>query len=314
MKRVLVTGATGFIGWQTLSPLLGRGFEVHALYRTTPPNDSPPAVTWHEGDLFDRRAVSALLAQLRPSSLLHMAWEATPGHYWTSPANLSWVAASLSLVQAFAETGGQRLVVAGSSAEYDWQGDQLLEELQGPIKPQSLYGKSKNALRELIAAWAPAQGISWAWGRVFNVFGPGEKPNRLIPRVIRSLTDGELLPFDEGAILRDFLHVADAGEAFAALLDSAVTGPVNIAAGEATSIRELVSSVACSLGKEKLVSFGALNSTAQEPKRVIAHIGRLRDEVGWRPPAPLQQRLRETCVWWQDQLRQKAAPKTANPV
>ena len=109
---------------------------------------------------------------------------------------------------------------------------------------------------------------------------------------------GKPLPFDDGLLLRDFLHVADAGDAFAALLASEVQGPVNIASGQPTSIRDLVSMIANHLDALELVSFGAIPVQAAQPARVVASVARLRDEVGWQPPADLAQRVQETCDWW----------------
>ncbi|MEW5725702.1 MAG: NAD-dependent epimerase/dehydratase family protein, partial [Thermodesulfobacteriota bacterium] len=113
MKKVLVTGAGGFIGRPAAKSLLERGFDVHGVDLTAPPhwNDE---VVWHQADLLDSHRLRAVLESVRPSHLLHLAWCTTPGEYWTSEANLTWVGASLSLIQAFIEFGGQRVVVAGT--------------------------------------------------------------------------------------------------------------------------------------------------------------------------------------------------------
>ena len=121
MKKVLLTGASGFVGRHCLPALVARGYEVHAVSSSaTAPADTPPGVRWHQADLLDGAQVSALLAQVRPRHLLHSAWYAVPGKYWTAPENFRWVRASLHLLQTFAAHGGRRVVVVGSSAEYDW--------------------------------------------------------------------------------------------------------------------------------------------------------------------------------------------------
>jgi len=298
MSNVLVTGAGGFLGRQVVPALVRRGFTVHALDRREPPGGALPGVTWHSVDLLDRCAVVAVLESLRVAGLIHLAWETTHGVYWQSPANLDWTAASLHLLRDFAQMGGTRAVIAGSSAEYKWGGDAPLDELITPLLPNSLYGRSKNALRDVIAAWAPGAGISWAWGRLFNIFGPNENPARLIPKVIRTLLQGNLLPFDEGLLVRDFLHVGDAGDAFAQLFQSRVQGPVNVASGEPLSIRELVTDISNYLAASGRVAFGTQSGQRDQPGRVVAAVRTLRDEVGWRPPVSLAQRLHETCDWW----------------
>src|SRR5258706_1738280 len=117
MKRVLVTGARGFIGRRTLPLLSTHGFEVHAVTsREIVPGD--PKVTWHRADLLDGRQIDSLIATIAPTHLLHLAWIATPGSYQTSAENLRWLEAGIHLTRSFSITGGKRLVAAGSCAEY----------------------------------------------------------------------------------------------------------------------------------------------------------------------------------------------------
>src|SRR6266404_794181 len=298
MKRVLVTGADGFLGRNVLVALLRRDFEVHAVCHRQQHPALAQDVRCHRADVLVRSGVREVLESIRPYALLHLAWDTRHSTYWKSVANLEWTVASLHLLQEFAAAGGQRVVIAGTSAEYRWDGHLPLDESHSLLQPDSLYGTCKNALREIVQSWAPIAGVSWAWGRIFNIFGPDEKSERLVPKIIRTLMAGKPLPFDEGLRLRDFLHVADAGDAFAALLASEVQGPVNIASGQPTSIRDLVSMIANRLDALELVSFGAVPVQAAQPARVVASVARLRDEVGWQPPVDLAQRVQETCDWW----------------
>src|SRR4030095_8673191 len=106
MKRVLVTGGTGFIGRHTLAELLARDFEVHVAARSKPSAEFPSDVRFHECDLLEPSAASKLTMRLAPTHLLHLGWNAKPGLFWTSLENLRWVAASLALYVAFAEGRG----------------------------------------------------------------------------------------------------------------------------------------------------------------------------------------------------------------
>ena len=219
MSRVLITGASGFIGRGTLAPLLQRGLEVHAVTSRSSPPDAQPGIRWHTADLLDSHAAEAMVEQVRPTHLLHLAWYAEPGAYWSSPENLRWVEASLRLLRAFAQRGGARAVFAGTCAEYEWSNQVTCDELSTPCRPATLYGTSKHALQLIGARYAKQVGLSFAWGRVFFVFGPAEHPARVGGSVARSLVLGEPTLLSHGQQVRDFLYSGDLAEAFVALLD-----------------------------------------------------------------------------------------------
>lgn len=308
MTRVLVTGASGFIGAQTLAPLLRRGYEVHAVRSRTAGGASPAwaagdlsGVIWHQADLLDSAVAPALVASVAPSHLLHLAWYAEPGRFWTSEENLRWVQASLGLLRAFAAHGGRRVTIAGTCAEYAWGTRTTCEEFRTPLAPRTLYGASKHRLRLIAEAHARQVGISIAWGRVFFAFGPGESPRRLGGSVASALVDGRPAPCSHGEQLRDFLSSIDVGDAFASLLHSAVEGPVNLASGEPVRIRDLVYALGEAAGRPELIELGALPTAAGEPEALLADVRRLREEVGWTPTGSLQARARETINWWRAQ-------------
>jgi len=305
MSSVVVTGAGGFLGRPLLAALMRRGCQVHALGRGAVPQGISKQVIWHPVDLLDRGATRNVLGGIRAEGLVHLAWETAHGGYWHSSANLDWVASSLQMLRDFREYGGRRVVIAGSSAEYDWTGTLALDEERTPLRPASPYGHSKNALREILGAWAPQAGLSWTWGRLFNIYGPYEKPERLVPRVIRTLQGGRKLAFDDGAKIRDFLHVDDAADAFAALYTSHFGGAVNIGSGEPLAIKSFIKEIAECIGRPDLVEFGALPASANEPVSLVASVGRLREEIGWSPQSR-QERLRETCEWWQSMAQRTA--------
>src|SRR5438093_4004920 len=160
----------------------------------------------HKADLFDAAAVAEAIKCVRPSHLLHLAWTTEPGSYWTTPDNVRWLEASLALLRAFAAHGGERVVMAGTCAEYDWA-EGICRENATPLRPVSLYGVCKNALREVSEALAARLGLRAAWGRVFFLYGPHEHPRRLVAAVITSLLRGEPALCSEGMQRRDFLHV-----------------------------------------------------------------------------------------------------------
>lgn len=297
MKSVLLTGASGFIGRQSIAPLLTRNFKVHCVTSREPSGAPAGGVEWHLADLLDAQATNAVISRLQPTHLLHFAWVTQPGSYWTSAANLTWVQASLSLIQSFQKFGGQRMVIAGTCAEYDGRYGYCTEGVT-PAEPATLYGVAKNTLRLLLDAYARQVSLSTAWGRLFFTYGPFEASPRLVPSVITSLLKGEVARCTHGRQIRDWLHVADVADAFVTLLDSDLTGSVNIASGEPVAIRDVILRIAKQFGQPDRVQFGALPARDDDPPMLVGNSRRLAQDLKWKANYALDEGLANTIQWW----------------
>jgi len=301
MSRVILTGGGGFIGVHAVPELIKRGYEVHvADINTKGVAWLPREVQLHECDLFDVKAQAELMRTVRPTHLLHLAWYAVHGKFWTSPENIRWVQTSLELLRNFLGQGGTRAVLAGTCAEYDWNSGICIED-STPLKPATLYGICKNALQQMFMGFCRQNGMSGAWGRVFLLYGPYENPARLVPSVIRSLLKGEEAKCTHGRQIRDIMHVEDVASALAALLDSEVEDPVNIASGRPVMIKEVIETIAGQMGKNDLLSLGAIPFPEHEPLLLVADTNRLQKEVGWKPRYSLESGLEQTISWWRTQ-------------
>ena len=277
MTRVLLTGATGFVGRHVLQSLVDRGYDVQAVGRHKP----SASVAFIETDLLDRDARRIAVERANASHLLHLAWIADPGVYWRSPLNLDWAAASLDLVKHFHERGGARAVIAGSCAEYQWGAARFQEHVTS-CRPATLYGSAKDATRRLAMAYARDSGLSAAWGRLFFLYGPGEKAGRLISDAITALREDRDLSTSQGFQRRDFLHVADVAGALVALLASKVEGPVNIGSGQAVAVRSVLEALADRLGHRERLLYGVRPLGPGDPPVIEADPTRLFSEVGYR--------------------------------
>jgi nucleoside-diphosphate-sugar epimerase len=315
-RRVLVTGAGGFIGSASIDPLLAAGFEVHAVLspegraRNREPAADCSRLQVRRANLLDLGAIDALVDAVRPSHLLHFAWIATPGVYWQSEDNFRWLAASQTLLRSFQVRGGVRAVMAGSCAEYDWSRVGVCNEATSPLAQGAVtpYAACKIALQRRLDEFAAAHGLSSAWGRIFFQYGPGEPRQRLVASVIIALLTGREALCTDGRQVRSFLHVADVGAAFAALLDSQAQGAVNIGSAEPLSIAELLEELARQMGRPDLLKLGALEPAPGEPPLLLPDVGRLRDEVHFRPNWTLGAGLADTVRWWQDALAATVRP------
>jgi nucleoside-diphosphate-sugar epimerase len=305
MSRVMLTGATGLIGRYTLDALLAQGHEVHAVARA--PGAKGGGAIWHEADLLEG---SAVVEEIAPEILVHLAWYAEHGKFWTSPENVRWVEASLALLRAFAAAGGRRAVIAGTCAEYEWSREVYNED--APLHPATLYGAAKHGLHVVSGAFAEQAGISLAWGRVFFLYGPFEAPGRFVPSIVLPLLRGEPAPMTEGSQRRDLMHTADVAAAFAALADSGVTGAVNIASGSDVTLREVAELIAQELDRGQLLQVGATPMRPGDPPALIADVGRLRDEVGWSPALGLRDGLADAIAWWRGRVFADPRPGSAS--
>lgn len=283
--RVLVTGATGFLGRHCLAKLVAKGFEVHAV--SSRQRENQQKIRWHRVDLLDDTAAKILVRNVKPSHMLHLAWCTEHRNYWHAPENFAWVQASLVLMQEFANSGGRRFVGAGTCAEYDWSYD-IYSETSTPCRPVTLYGAAKYATNLVLDAWAKQTGFRSAWGRMFFVYGPGQSFSCLVPSIISSLLRGEQATCAHGEFIRDFIYVDDAAAGFVTLLETEVSGTMNIASGEALKLKDLALMIGDLLDKRELVRIGEIALSAREPKKLVADVFRMYSELSFTPTVHIQ--------------------------
>lgn len=285
--RILVTGASGFLGRHVLSSLRVHGHDVVTLGRSAPSGffDVPHI----EADLLNTFNLGSIIQQAKVTHLLHLAWTTEHGKYWASPLNFQWVQATLRLIEAFCQHDGQRVVVAGTCAEYDWSYGYLREDAT-PCNPSTTYGIAKNATRQLVQALCASYGTSFAWGRIFFPFGQGESARRLIPSLLRVFR-GETPPFGVNASAwRDWLYVPDAANAFITLLTHADQGNFNICSGQPVQIEQVVRILADLCHADPGQVLDLTTQRPGEPHMLTGNNARLMDS-GWMPKWTLTQGL-----------------------
>lgn len=303
-RRVLLTGATGFIGYHCIEPLRRRGFEITATYNKSAPKKID-GVRWLQADLLEPGAPESLVQEAMASHLLHMAWYVEPGKLITHPENLAWCCASIELLRRFHARGGTRCVIGGSCYEYDWRYGYCNEQLT-PRQPDTLYGAAKLGLAEILLGYCASAGLSGGWGRMFFLYGPRENPRRLVPAIIQALLKGEAALSSHGQQIRDYAHVQDVADGMVALLDSEAQGAYNIATGRAATIVSIVETLGELTGRADLLRIGAIPARANDMPMVVADVGAAKRDFGWRAAISLRDGLDDTVRWWQAELAGQA--------
>ena len=286
-KKLFLTGATGLIGKELYKPLSEQGFEVYAL-TIDDINPQIPNITWLKGNIFDDAKLADFFAEIRPEYLLNMAW-CTSGDYQTSNLNFDFVRAGLSLLKNFALNGGKRAVFAGTCLEYAPK-DSPIKETDA-ILPSCIYAYCKHALHGLAEQFCRKNNISFAYGRIFYVYGKNEHPKRLTASIINRLKAGEKVQINHVQLKKDYLYTKDIASAFVRLLSSGVTGDVNICSGKEISLAEFARAIASRLGKENLLDL--CNLPTQQPLSIVGDNTRLCKEVGFTPKYTLDTALDE---------------------
>ena len=282
--RVAVTGGSGFIGQHVLAALDRKGIPYLSIGRTRPPGVAPDR--YMALDLLSDN-LRARVADLECTHLIHLAWYAEHGRYWTSAENLDWAIASLSLIRTFCERGAH-VTAIGTCAEYDWSAGLCIEG-KTPIEPATLYGKAKAATSQLVTAACSTENIPCCWARLFIPFGRGESPRRLIPTIVDAVL-GRSSPITVGGEnWRDFLAVEEVADALVHLATSDFSGAVNVCSGVPKKIRGLVDEIAGYLGGNGEAVLDAPPGTG-DARRVIGDNSLLRS-TGWSPAVSFSARL-----------------------
>jgi dTDP-6-deoxy-L-talose 4-dehydrogenase (NAD+) len=239
--RILVTGATGFIGNHLIPILLARGAEVIATYRNKDAAMDRPwasAVTWRELDIFSPpdAPFEALGA---PDRMVHLAWHGLPNYKDSFHLDRNLPADTLFLTRLM-EGGLKHLLGTGTCFEYGLQEGELSETM--PCEPNTIYGKAKLALQQRLRDAAAEHGTVFQWARLFYTYGKGQNPNSLFAQLQKAIDNGEkTFNMSGGQQIRDYLPVEQLADALASIaLQDETTGIINVCSGRSLTVQQLV--------------------------------------------------------------------------
>lgn len=299
MKRILLTGASGFVGEHILKVLLALNMDVVAVSRSKPATVG--RYRWIEADLLNQPPPNITRNQ-DISHVLHAAWCVEHGKFWADKSNALWRDSTIAFANSAIQDGVRRFVSIGTCYEYDWPSDDDCDEQLTPTTHHTLYDQAKDETRQALEKIVTGPSLSFSWARLFFPFGKGEPAARLIPNICKAISANLPAQCSSGSAVRDFIAVEDAARLLAELMFSDHMGCVNVASGHATSIADVALAIGRISGRPDLIHLGALPDREGDPPRITAKIGGIGAMPSFSSMSGLEQRLAETYRYWKDQI------------
>ena len=308
--RVLVTGATGFIGSHLVRRLVDDGAEVHAL--TSVVSSVYPVrlaalrgqITLQGGNLSDRSAMDAVVAEVQPTHVFHLGAYTHVGKSWqrVDECIQTNIQGTVNLLQALDGTDYRRFVYLGTSEIYGDIDVPFRED--AVVNPISPYSVSKYAGERYCRMFHQGRGWPVVMIRPFNAYGPAQTPDRVIPEIIGRALRGDELKMTQGLQTREFNYVEDLADGIirAGTVDGIEGELFNLGCGEEISMRDLATMILELLDNPIEPKFGALPERPTEIMRMFCDNTRARELLGWSPRHTLRDGLAKTIEWYRAEV------------
>ncbi len=309
-KRVLITGALGFVGLNLLSQLqeANEVFSTDMFQKENIPSFFPLDVdNYHQLNLTDRNATIKLIESIEPNYIIHLAASTDLSRtfdavYKTLEANIH---GTLHIYEAVSRIKSlEHLIVLSTSDVYGQISPPFKEDV--PLYPASPYSVSKASVEMYGQMLYRIHELPVTILRSFNLFGAMQKPIRLIPYLITNLLMGKPVPLTKGEQKREYNHVSDLISVIAKILPRTDTyGDVfNVGSGKSISIREVAKMIGNMLGGTHLLNFGELPYRENEIWDMRSSTEKLRERIGWSSQISLEEGLEQTVEWYRAHYEQ----------
>lgn len=303
VKRVLLTGGTGFVGANLARRLLQEGHEVHCLvrpgYQAWRISEIMPHMRLYEVELHDSAAADAVVARIKPDWIFHLA---AYGAY-SSQTDLQLMmqtnlASTVNLVNACLKTGFEAFINTGSSSEYGFKDHAPVEDEW--VDPNSHYAVTKVAATQFCRFTARSRQVPITTLRLYSVYGPYEEPTRLIPTLIVKGLEGHFPPLVNPNIARDFVYMEDVNEAFVRAAERAGQdfGAVyNVGSGVQTSLQQVIDVARTALAIPAAPQWSSMPDRGWDTSVWVANNQAIRQALDWQPRSSFEAGFRSTVDW-----------------
>ncbi len=280
---LLITGSAGFIG-SSLIPMTEDAQVLEIAHSWTSKNELRDLISGHKID-----------------SCIHLGWYASsPDYLYSEEKNRQSYERSLELVELLLEQECTHLTAVGSGAEYIQNSTFLVEG--DPTNDDLPYLHYKGLLREHLLSLNSEGGLKSAWCRIFNVIGPKEHQERLIPTIIGRLINSQPIDLTAGTQIRDYLHVDDVARAIISVSIKRLSGIYNICSGEPVEMRTLWKDIAADLDGLDLLNIGFREPDKYDPPCRIGSNAKLCADTSWRRQINYTEMIRDTVSYWTSRL------------
>ncbi len=304
MKRVMITGASGFVGANLARRVLHDGYDVHLLVR---PQHSPwriedirPHVHLHEVAFEDKGSLQQVVRNIKPDWVFHLA--AHGAYSWQTDLQQmvkTNILGTMNLLESCVDIGFEAFVNTGSSSEYGYK-DHAPSETES-LEPNSHYAVTKASATMFCLYTAQTRGVRISTLRLYSAYGPFEDPMRLIPSLIVRGLIGQLPPLSSPDIARDYVYVSDVVEAYmlAATVENQDLGAIyNVGTGVQTPLRDVVELTRGLLNIRTEPVWGSMPNRKWDTNIWIADNTRIKQELGWQPKCTMESGLSQTLSWF----------------
>jgi len=301
-KRILITGASGFIGRHLAEKLRISGAQIHTLTRS--PVRNMPETVQHLGDIRNQQAVTNAVDESNPEFIFHLCAykNRLPDLGEFAPAIETNLTGTLNLVSAVKSLQQLRsIIVVGTAEEYGNNPTPFREGMRE--QPVTAYSFSKLCQTQLCQTLTRLHGLPIAVLRPTIAYGPGQGEEMFLPALIKKLLRNERFDMTAGMQTRDFVHVSDVVDAMvsAALCRDATGEILNIGGGQPLPIAKVALMIEKMLDKSGLVQLGALDYRVGEIMNYYVNSDKARDLIGWQPRIALEQGLKETVDYFREE-------------